>query len=46
MSYRNFKGDPELLEKRKLMELKKCDKKQKNLILKIFQNCSKWIMSS
>ena len=46
MSYRNFKGDPELLEKRKMMELKKCDKKQKNLILKFFQKYSKLIMTS
>ena len=46
MSYRNFKGDPELLEKRKKMELKKCDKKQQNFILKIFQNYSKLIMTS
>ena len=46
MSCRNFKGDPELLEKRKMMELKKCDRKQKNLILKTFQNYSNLIMSS
>ena len=46
MSYRNFKGDPEPLEKRKMMELKKCDEKQKNLIVKIFQNYSKLIMTS
>ena len=29
MSYRNFKGDPELLEKRKMKEFKKCDKRRK-----------------
>ena len=46
MSFRNFKGDPELLEKRKMMDLKKCDKEQKNLFLKIFQNYSKLIMTS
>ena len=46
MSYRNFKGDPELIEKPKMIELKNCDKKQKNLILKIFQNYSKLIMTS
>ena len=46
MSYRNFKGDSGLIEKQKMMELKKCDKKQKNLILKILQNYSKLIMTS
>ena len=46
MSFRNFNGEPELLENRKMMELKKCDKKQQNLILKIFQNYSKLIMTS
>ena len=38
MSYRNFKRHPEFLEKRKMMELKKCDKKQKKLD---FENLSK-----
>ena len=38
MSNRNFKRHSEFLEKRKMMELKKCDKKQKKLD---FENLSK-----
>ena len=29
MPYQNFRGDPELLEKREMMESEKYDKKQK-----------------
>ena len=40
------KLDPQLVEKRKMKGFKKCDKKEKNLILKIIQNYSKLIMTS
>ena len=41
MSNRNFKVDAEILEKRKMMELKECNKKQKNLFLKKFSKSLK-----
>ena len=40
------KLDPQLVEKRKMKGFKKCDKKEKNFILKIIQNYSKLIMTS